>query len=96
MYHSDSLSGNLFYDGTIINRYTGSIAQTDNYYSCLWGGSAIDLYHNQQPIDKIRLPVKYPTCCCYGGINKNQMFITSASIVDKSGDNGECLIYNIK
>ena len=104
MYHSDSLSGNLFYDGEIINRYTGSIApdgacvedQTDNYYSCLWGGSAIDIYHNQKPIDKIPLPVKYPTCCCYGGINKNQMFITSASILDNSGDNGGCLLYNIK
>ena len=64
----------------------------DKYYSCLWGGSRIDIYEKQKLIDNIDLSVKYPTCCCYGGINMNKMFITSASILDNSGNNGNCLI----
>lgn len=98
MYHSDSLSGKLFYDGKIINTYIGigpdgaCVDVNDKYYSCLWAGSSIDIYEKQKLIDNIDLSVKYPTCCCYGGINMNKMFITSASILDNSSNNGNCLI----
>lgn len=98
MYYSDSLSGKLFYDSNMINQYNdigpdGACVDTnDNYYSCLWGGSRIDVYCNQIVEQQIQLPVKYPTCCCYGGKDMNKLFITSASIIDNSNNNGKIII----
>ena len=95
MYHSDSLNGKVYFNGINIKTYEGigpdgsCVDENDNYYSCLWGGSKIDIFKNQKVIDNISLPVKYPTCCCFG---EDKMFITSASILNNSGDNGNCLI----
>jgi sugar lactone lactonase YvrE len=100
MYWSDSLSKKLYYKNEIIKEYEnmtpdgGYINENDEYYSCLWGGSKIDIYKNRVIYDNIILPVEYPTCCCYGGINMDRLFITSASILNKEKDNGKCLIIN--
>ena len=100
MYYSDSLSGDLFYNNKIINHYEtknetpdGSCIDKDNkYYSCIWGGSRIDVYDNLQIKDKIKLPFLNPTCCCYGGKENDKLFITSSSIIDSKGDNGKVII----
>ena len=55
------------------------------------GRSRIDVYCNQIVEQQIQLPVKYPTCCCYGGKDMNKLFITSASIIDNSNNNGKIL-----
>jgi sugar lactone lactonase YvrE len=99
MYWSDSLDGRLYWNNQLINQYIdvgpdGGYVDFDNkYYSCLWGGSCIDIYKNQSKYNKIILPVKYPTCCCYGGIDMNKLFITSASILDNSESNGKCVLF---
>ena len=97
MYHSDSLDGKLYYNGKLINTYNnigpdGACYHNGKYYICLWGGSRIDVYKHQKVIEKIELPVKYPTCCCFGGSNMDNMYITSASILDSSKINGKCLL----
>lgn len=98
MYWSDSLDGRLYYNNKLINQYVetcpdgGYVNSNNEYYSCLWGGSRIDIYKNQSQYNKIDLPVKYPTCCCYGGINMNKLFITSASVIDNGKYNGKCII----
>ena len=100
MYWSDSLSGKLYFDNNIINEYNdmspdgGYVDENDNYYSCLWGGSKIDIYKNNKIYNNIFLPVEYPTCCCYGGSDMNKLFITSASILNNKKDNGKCIILN--
>lgn len=100
MYYSDSLSGNLFYNNKIINHYEtanetpdGScIDKYNKYYSCIWGGSRIDIYDNLKIKDKIKLPFLNPTCCCYGGKNYDKLFITSSSINDTKGVNGKIMM----
>lgn len=98
MYYSDSLSGKLFYDNNLFFEYKnicpdGSCVDSLNkYYSCLWGGSRIDIFINQKLNKSINLPVKYPTCCCFGGKEMNKLFITSASIKDNSDHNGKIII----
>ena len=100
MYYSDSLSGKIFTKkdvNRLIYEYDnlspdGGTVKNEKYYSCLWGGSRIDIFENFMLTDSINLPVKYPTCCCFGGMDNEKLFITSASILDKSGDNGKIII----
>lgn len=97
MFYSDSLSGSIYYKNKLMFKYyelgpDGACYNNKKYYSCLWGGSRIDIFNNLNLIDKLILPVKYPTCCCFGGKNLNKLFITSASILDKSKYNGKCII----
>ena len=69
----------------------------DNYYSCLWEGSRIDIFNsNDELFNKINLPFKCPTCCCFGGNNLTKLLITSSSLIDNSNHNGKlCLLDNI-
>lgn len=98
MYWSDSLDGKLYWNNQLINQYIGIgpdggyVNSNDEYYSCLWGGSRIDIYKDRKIHKNILLDVKYPTCCCYGGSNMDKLFITSASVIDNSGINGKCIL----
>jgi len=98
MYWSDSLDRKLYYENELINEYEDMtpdgayINEKGDYYSCLWGGSKIDIYRDRKIYNNIVLPVEYPTCCCYGGDDMNKLFITSASVLNKEKENGKCII----
>ena len=102
MYYSDSMQGKIFSikDGitqTIkaydVSSPDGSTVDAENkYYSCLWGGSRIDIFDENNVINSINIPVINPTCCAYGGDNMNLLFITSASILHTDGNNGSPLL----
>lgn len=87
----------------VINTYTSvspdgaTIDEVDNYYSCLWGGSRIDIYNkNNNLFDEIITPFTHPTCCCFGGINMNKLLITSSSLLNNKEDNGKLLLIDYK
>ena len=65
----------------------------DRYYSCLWGGSRIDIFENNNIVNSIDLNFKFPTSCCFGGIDMNKLFITSA--YNNGKDNGSIEILDI-
>ena len=50
----------------------------NNYYTCLFGGSRIDILEGNKIKNSIQLPFISPTCCCFGGENMNKLFITSS------------------
>ena len=59
-------------------------------YVCLWGGSCIlRLNLNGKILDKITLPIKYPTNC---KVYHKSLIITSASMEDDDGANGKTFI----
>ena len=111
MYYSDSLSGNIYSrinsskniecKDNIIYSYNGcspdgsTVDNSDRYYSCLWGGSRIDIFKDFNLESSVNLDVKYPTCCCFGGYDMNKLFVTSASVKDNSGKNGDVVIMNM-
>ena len=101
MYYSDTSIKTIFKSNNgakIIKKYDdvgpdgSTIDSNDNYYSCLWGGSRIDLFNNDEFYKSINLDCKFPTCCCFGGENMNKLMITSAYDNDK--DNGSPVILN--
>uniref|UniRef100_A0A6C0JCY1 SMP-30/Gluconolactonase/LRE-like region domain-containing protein n=1 Tax=viral metagenome TaxID=1070528 RepID=A0A6C0JCY1_9ZZZZ len=107
MYGCDSFKKEIFTieneKETIINTYSdvnpdgATIDEMDNYYSCLWGGSRIDIYNkNNKLFDKIDVPFTHPTCCCFGGINMNKLLITSSSLLNNSNENGKLLLIDYK
>lgn len=51
-----------------------------------WGGGCICRFNpdNGEKLAVIKMPVKYPSCCTFGGKNLNKLFITSAVSDDKS------------
>lgn len=67
-----------------------TIDYNNNYYSCLWGGSRIDIFNEGKYFDQINLDCKKPTCCCFGGQDMKKLFITSAYANEK--DDGSPLI----
>ena len=100
MYHSDSLKGEIYQNNNLFYKYENispdgaTVDDYDNYYSCLWGGSRIDIFNEFKLDRSINLSVTYPTCCCFGGSVMDKLFITSASILDNTGDNGFLTIKN--
>ncbi len=63
-------------DGSIVNS-EGSL------WNCQWDGGCILLYNTEGAIvDRIQMPVKKVTCCCIGGANMDEMFVTTARIAD--------------
>lgn len=104
MYYSDSLTKNIYTlkddDEKLLYTYDdcspdgSTIDIQDNYYSCLWEGSRVDIFNkNDDLINKIDLPFLCPTCCCFGGENLNKLLITSSSLIDNSNQNGKlCLL----
>ena len=107
MYYSDSLTKKIYTlennNEKLLYKYDNSspdgstIDIQDNYYSCLWEGSSIDIFNNKDDlIHKIDLPFLCPTCCCFGGENLNKLLITSSSLINNSYHNGKlCLLNDI-
>lgn len=97
MYFSDTSKKSIFKINDksldLVNIYDNvgpdgsTIDNKNRYYSCLWGGSGIDIYSNDKLVNTIKLCSKNITCCCFGGNNMNRLFITSAYINDI--DNGK-------
>jgi sugar lactone lactonase YvrE len=97
MYYSDTNLRNIYtcnnneYKSNIIHNYEkdgpdgSTIDNNDNYYSCLWGGSRIDIFDNFILKKSIQLDFKYPTCCCFGGKDMDRLFVTSASQENQKG-----------
>lgn len=49
------------------------------FWVALWGGSKILRFDKTgKRLDQIKLPVPYTTSCCFGGANKNMLFITTS------------------
>lgn len=77
----DGNSKTLVIDTSIDNSTPdGGAMDTDG---CLWiahwNGSKVVKYHeNGNKLAEITLPVPKPTSCCFGGINNQQLFITTA------------------
>ncbi len=102
MYYSDSAINSLYYSNNYknilidtFNEYTpdgSTVDINDNYYSCLWKGYGINIYKYFNKYDYIKLPCKYTTCCCFGGIDMNKLFITSA--FNDINDNGKLYMIN--
>ncbi|MEN9220937.1 MAG: SMP-30/gluconolactonase/LRE family protein [Thermostichus sp. BF3_bins_97] len=47
----------------------------------LWDGWAVQRFDPQGiPVEKIEMPVQRPTCPTFGGLNGDQLFITTASV----------------
>lgn len=44
----------------------------------LWGGSAVHRYLDGRLDHVIKLPVSQPTSCCFGGVDMDELYITSA------------------
>ena len=56
-----------------------TIDSKKNIWICHFGGSCITVYNLKgKRINKIKLPAKNITNCTFGGINKNEIFVTSA------------------
>ena len=56
-----------------------TIDKKKNIWVCHYGGSCITVYNSKGVrIHKIKLPAKNITNCTFGGINKNELFVTSA------------------
>ena len=101
MYHADSLRGELYQNNKVFYKYEkeapdgSTIDKRDYYYSCIWGGSRIDIFKDLKLYNSIPLEVQYPTCCCFGGVHENKLFITSASTLNSTGNNGYITILDL-
>lgn len=79
-------------DGTIANRREFAATQpparpdgscVDNegrLWNAVYAGARLACYApSGQLLDEFRLPISYPTCCCFGGPKFDQVYVTSAS-----------------
>ena len=59
-----------------------TIAEDGTLFSALWDGGAVRRYDpvTGRELDRILLPVKHATCCCFGGPDLDCLFITTSSI----------------
>ena len=56
-----------------------TIDSRKNIWICHFGGACITVYNLKgKRINKIKLPAKNITNCTFGGVNKNEIFVTSA------------------
>ena len=88
MYYSDTTEKSIYKivnnSSKLIHKYQhegpdgSTIDMKNRYYSCLWGGHRIDIFKDDKVSESIDLEFACPTCCCYGGINMDRLFITSA------------------
>lgn len=65
-----------------------------NLWTAMWGGGRVNGYHlpSGQKIEEIQVPDRYVTCCCFGGTDGKQLYITTAR--DESGAGGQ--IYRVE
>lgn len=58
-----------------------AIDAQDHFWIAMWGGAKIiHLDQDGNKVEEILLPVPFPTSCCFGGGNLDQLFITSSRI----------------
>jgi sugar lactone lactonase YvrE len=57
-----------------------AIDRDDNLWVAMWGGSAVVRIDGQSGsiLQKIDLPVRQPSSCCFGGARLDQLYVTSA------------------
>ena len=87
-YRYDPESGNLS-DPEVIIRVPEEMGSPDGMtideegklWIALWGGSAISRWDPEtgELLEKIPLPAKNVSSCCFGGENRDELFITTAS-----------------
>ena len=101
MYFSDSLTGELW-SYTYSNHPStkklihhtnkgvvpdgGTVDMNNKYYSAMWGGSNITVFNHDKIVNHIDVPAKFPTCPCFGGVDMDRLFVTSA--VDQETGSG--------
>jgi sugar lactone lactonase YvrE len=70
----------VFAKTTAPARPDGSCIDSEGFvWNALYDGGKVVRYTPDGAIDRaIDLPVRYPTCCCFGGEKLDQLFITSA------------------
>lgn len=55
--------------------------KNNHFWIAIWGGSKIlHLDEKGGEVEEIKLPVPYPTSCCFGGEKLNELFITSSRL----------------
>jgi sugar lactone lactonase YvrE len=56
-----------------------TIDADDGVWVALWGGGRLHRYGRDGALDRVvRLPVTYPTRCAFGGLELDELFVTSA------------------
>ena len=58
-----------------------------NFWIAMWGGSVIKVFDSSgEFINELKLPVEYPTSCCFGGKHLTDLYITSSKLVYSDED----------
>lgn len=65
-----------------------------NLWIAMWGGYKVSGYHlpDGRKTEEIRVPDRYVSCCCFGGGDGRELYITTAR--DEEGNGGQ--IYRIR
>lgn len=60
-----------------------------NLWIAMWGGGRVNGYHlpTGKKTEEIRVPDKYVSCCCFGGGDGKELYITTAR--DEDGKGGQ-------
>lgn len=60
-----------------------------NLWIAMWGGGKVNGYHlpSGKKIEEINVPDRYVSCCCFGGRNGRELYITTAR--DEDGRGGQ-------
>ena len=58
------------------------IDNDDNLWIALWGGHSVSKWNpvTGELLDRIEIPALNVSCCCFGGIDSDELFVTTASI----------------
>jgi len=85
-YHSNNgtLSNKKYFIDFNANQWPdGLCVDTEgNLWIAMWGGSCIILFDsNGNKMKTIKVPVSYPTSCCFGGDDLSTLFITTSKLV---------------
>lgn len=59
-----------------------------NLWIAMWGGSKVNGYHlpSGEKLEEIQVPDRYVSCCCFGGRDGRELYITTAR--DEEGGGG--------
>ena len=58
-----------------------TIDQQGNIWSALWNGWGVACFNpNGQEILRVKVPIQRPTCVTFGGSDRTDLYITSASV----------------
>lgn len=58
-----------------------------NLWIAMWGGGKVSAYHlpSGEKIEEIQVADRYASCCCFGGKNGKELYITTARDEDGTG-----------